>query len=358
MRIGILTYHRADNFGAVLQAFALVHYLRGEGHDAEIIDYRCKSIESCYDIFSPRILLSRRNVWKSLKQYFCRFENIQDRQQRHLKFQQFRSQYLPMSNSVTTLERPLEYDVIITGSDQVWNFHLNKGSERVYLLDFPCSPKTKRIAYAASSDRNGLNRVNQDVLRAALARFDRISVRESFLSKALSPLVEKDIKVCLDPTFLLNKDTLKDLIKPIRDDKYILVFHMTPIIDFLPLIHKVAESKNAGVIEVFGGFQSHSNQNLLCNWGPLELLSLIANAESVFTTSFHGLSLSLILQKDVWVIDRGDNLRQKNLLALAGIGNRMIKSPEDYKNVSIDYKQLQRNMEPAIEESKRFLQLG
>ena len=68
--------------------------------------------------------------------------------------------------------------------------------------------------------------------------------------------------------------------------------------------------------------------------------------------------MSLILQKDVWVIDRGDNLRQKNLLALAGIGNRMIKSPEDYKNVSIDYKQLQRNMEPAIEESKRFLQLG
>ena len=90
----------------------------------------------------------------------------------------------------------------------------------------------------------------------------------------------------------------------------------------------------------------------------MELLSLIANAESVFTTSFHGLSLSLILQKDVWVIDRGDNLRQKNLLALAGISNRMIKSPEDYKNVSIDYKQLQRNMEPAIEESKRFLQLG
>ena len=68
MRIGILTYHRADNFGAVFQAFALVHYLRGEGHDAEIIDYRCKRVESCYDIFSPRIPLSGRKVWKSLKQ--------------------------------------------------------------------------------------------------------------------------------------------------------------------------------------------------------------------------------------------------------------------------------------------------
>lgn len=357
MKIGILTYHRADNFGAVLQAFALVQYLREEGHEAEIIDYRCKSIEMHYDIYCPRILLSRRNVLVSLKQYICRFENIRDRRQRHLKFEQFRRQYLTMSKPLNRIERPLDYDVIITGSDQVWNFHLNKGSEDVYLLKFPFFSKTLRIAYAASSDCNGLSRISKEALQDALTQFDRISVRESFLRGLLSPLVNMGIEECLDPTFLLKKNTLKKLIRPVRKKKYILVFHMTPVLDFLPFIRNVAESRMAEVIEVFGGFPCHSTRNQLCDWGPLELLSLIANADSVFTTSFHGLSISLIMQKDVWVIDRGDNLRQKNLLLLAGIGNRLLKSPEDYRNESIDYEKVQRNIEPAIEQSRRFLRI-
>lgn len=45
MKIGILTFHRAHNYGAVLQAYALVTYLKNIGHDAEIVDYRPESIE-------------------------------------------------------------------------------------------------------------------------------------------------------------------------------------------------------------------------------------------------------------------------------------------------------------------------
>ena len=68
MKIGILTFHRAENFGATLQAYALQTYLSQLGNDVEIIDYRCTSIERNYDILNPRVLWSRKNVFFSLNE--------------------------------------------------------------------------------------------------------------------------------------------------------------------------------------------------------------------------------------------------------------------------------------------------
>ena len=76
MKVGIVTFHRAENFGATLQAYALQTYLTHMGCDAEIIDYRCSSIERNYDILNPRILWSRKNALISLKIYLKRFLNI------------------------------------------------------------------------------------------------------------------------------------------------------------------------------------------------------------------------------------------------------------------------------------------
>lgn len=355
MRIGILTYHRADNFGAVLQAFALMQYLWQKGHEVEIIDYRCKTLESQYDVFNPRILLSRKNVLFSFIQYIKRFKNIRDRREKNAKFEAFRRRYLAMSRSFFSVREPLNYDVIITGSDQVWNFHLNSGSEKIYLLDFPCHPQTLRVAYAASSDCNGLNRIGQGALVKALGQMDKISVRESFLKEALAPLTDKQILECLDPTFLLPQSIIQKMVARVKKEPYILVFHMTPVTHFVPFIESIAKEKHAEVVEVFGGFQVQSSLNKLCNWGPIELLSLIAFAEKVFTTSFHGLSLSLIMHKDVWVINKGDNLRQRNLLTLVGLENRLLNIPEDYHEDMIDYGKVERNLMPALEQSKKFL---
>lgn len=357
MKVGIITYHRADNFGAVLQSFALMQYLHQEGHDVEIIDYRCKYLEARYDIYNPRILFFRKNFLISLKEYLGRFANIGDRRERHAKFELFRKQHLVMSRPLTLVQFPLEYDVIVTGSDQVWNFHLNKGSESVYLLDFTCRPDTLRVAYAASSDCNGLNRIDRDVITKALDRFDRISVREDFLRKELAALTSKKIEMCLDPTFFLTQNMIEKMIIKVRPEKYILVFHMTPLEDFIPFIQKIARENQAEVVEVYGGFQVCSNKNQLCNWGPQELLSLIAHAEKIFTTSFHGLSLSLIMQKEVWVINKGDNLRQQNLLSLAGLQCRLLNTPEDYNEDAIDYDKVSGNIMPVLEQSKSFLNL-
>lgn len=357
MKIGILTYHRADNFGAVLQAYALSTYLHQEGCDTEIIDYRCMKIEAQYHIFSPLILLTRKNVFISAREYFNRFKNMKDRMRRRRKFAEFRDKYLPLSESIHHIKRPLAFDVIITGSDQVWNFHMNKGSESIYLLDFPMCPQTKRVAYAASSEQNGMIRIGDEYLRLCLENFDKISVRETFIKEKLQKLVAENIEICLDPIFLLAKEHYEKIaVKPVLS-KYILVYHMTYAPEVLPLAHKVAKEIDAEVVELFANFKTHDDAHHVTVWSPTDLIGYIANADKIFTTSFHGLALSLILNKDVWVINKGDNLRQRNLLRQAGLPNRLLQCANDYSNENIDYNRVKEKLQPLISKSKEFLSI-
>lgn len=355
MKIGILTFHRADNFGALLQAYALTSYLRGKGYDVEIIDFRCKKIEAQYHVFCPQILLTRKNVFVSMREYVERYKNVRDRMVRRRKIKQFREEYLPMSASFHSISQPLQYDIIIAGSDQVWNFHLNKGSEKYYLLDFPVLPNTRRVAYAASSEQNGMANMEKTYLAHCLERFDKISVRESFIKDDFQKLVRKKVEICLDPTFLLSKEQYEHLAVMPKRPKYVLVYYMTYAPEVLPLARKIAKEKNAELVELFGSFIKRSDAYHITDWSPVEVLGYIAGSEKVFTSSFHGLALSLILRKDVWVVNKGSNLRQKNLLKLTGLSHRLLSDVQDYNEIPIDYKKVETHLRPAIDSSKEFL---
>ena len=52
MKVGILTFHRAHNFGAMLQCYALQEYLTKKGLNVEVIDYRQPYIETLYSKYS------------------------------------------------------------------------------------------------------------------------------------------------------------------------------------------------------------------------------------------------------------------------------------------------------------------
>lgn len=359
MKIGILTYHQADNFGAVIQSYALSQYLNSQGFYAEIINYDCKAIKVHYQIFSPAILWSRRNVFYSLEEYLSRFTDIQNRIIRRRKFKMFRNKYLRLSPLFRKIKEPLDYDVIVVGSDQVWNFFLNKGDEKIYLLGFPCYPNTKKIAYAASSEENGLNRIDVATLETYLSKFDKISVREVFLKDKLSIHVKQNIEVCLDPVFLLEKSDYLNIAQYNYSSKYILIYHMSPISEILPEVENIAKLYSCEILEIYGGFGKgrKRKENVILDWGPEEVLGLIANAFMIFTTSFHGLAMSLIMEKNVWVINKGNNLRQKNLLDWLGLNERLLETMENFKFEEIDYQKVHVNLEPIIHKSKSFLKI-
>ena len=356
MKIGILTYHRAENFGAAMQAYALQHYLNVEGYDAEIIDFRCKTVEMQYDIYNPRIVFSRKNVILSLSQYLSRFNTIHARLTRKRKFKEFQK-LLKKSKTVYRKQDIAEYDALLVGSDQVWNFYINRNDENVYLLDFPVAEGCSKYAYAASSERNGFLPISKAELCRCLNGFNRISVREGFIKEMIEGITDKDVVEVLDPSFLLEKDDYLKLSAPIKAKDYVLVYQMTYSSEMLSIAKEMAEKNNLQLIELYGGYNDIDDDTHISSWGPKEVLSYIANATMVFTTSFHGLVFSLIFEKDVWVFDKGNNYRQKNLLNKAGLSQRLMSSVTECTSAHIDYELVNNRLKVFKQQSKVFLRL-
>ena len=146
MKIGILTFHWATNYGAILQSYALQTYLIKCGHEVVIIDYKPKKYDlSLYKIFTSRHLLNLRESIKNLE--------------KEKELAKFRSQHLRLTKRYSSLEElktnPPQCDIYISGSDQVLNPSFTQYGEgrkspaSSYYLDFGDS-SVKRIGYAVS----------------------------------------------------------------------------------------------------------------------------------------------------------------------------------------------------------------
>lgn len=319
MKIGILTFHRAENFGAVLQCYSLQEYLAKKGHDVEIIDYRPQSIEKGYSYIN----IKYKNLVQFIKDFLLNIIPIKYKIRKKKRYDKFRQSYFRLSSVARTYENiPKKYDMIICGSDQVWNLRLTSGIDNGYFLNF--STKARKIAFSCSSEFKDYSRYDsvKTQLYDILLSFSRISVREKSLSIYLSEHLKIKSSVTCDPTFLQNRLFYEKLLgKPKKTlDKYVLVYNLVETSKSIEFAKLYARKNNLSVVVVHAGFRGKYHGDLdVFDAGPLELLNYIRNASYVVTTSFHGLALSLILNKQVCVIDKGPNIRQKNLLEDLGL---------------------------------------
>lgn len=359
MKIGILTFHRAENFGAVLQCFALQHYLESLGAEVLIVDYRCQSIERAYEIWNPRILLERFNIYYTMTSYLSRFKNFQDRRRRKRLFRDFRNIYLHQSSPYDAILAPLNVDALIVGSDQVWNTVITKGYDPIYFLDFPVLSGTRRYSYAASSELVSYNQMQKDKSRiaSALSTFDAISVREKQLAERLQPMLKFPIDTVCDPTFLLDAASYKQLAKKPDLQGYVLVYHMMETSEGVRLAEKLAVKENRTIVEIHANYGNHKDRcRHKYDLGPLEMLGYILNADTVITNSFHGLAFSLLFGKKVWVVcENGYNARLEGLLKTADIKGCLISSADEAEGRNIDYSSALSHMSTYIEHSRNFL---
>lgn len=358
-KVGILTFHRAENFGAVLQAFALQTFLQRRGCDVRIIDYRNSAVEMMYHIFNPAVLLSRKNIVKSLALYLSRLRNVSVRRACKEKFSRFRSENFRLTPQCHDIaEVAGDFDSIIAGSDQIWNLHLTGGLDRNYFLDYKKRPGARKIAYAASSevDPKNLMSSRKDVLSRLLDDFDAISVREEFLREEISQYTGNAVSICADPTFLLDEIEYGQIARRPAEKNYILIYHMTPIPEAGTLAEKLMGADTGPVIEIHAGCAGNrDDERHKYSLGPLEILGYIMYADAVITTSFHGLALALICRKNVWVVNRGSNLRQRNLLHALGLDGRMLNSVDEFEDSEIDYGTVSGKLSELTRSSVMFL---
>lgn len=319
MKIGIITMHKVLNFGSALQAYALLHKIEELGYDCEIIDY----------LFPPR-RKKKRTMALFIKGLFSDFRSLImgfPQKKKSRRFREFYEAYYKLSpiayNAETISTDPPDYDVYMTGSDQVWNpRHIREDSN--FLLSFVPKGKPK-ISYASSFATSIIPEDKKNLYGRCLNDYQRISVREPSGVQLVKTLSGKDADVCCDPVFLLDEEQWNDIAtkgQMIIDEKYILVYALYYMFDPYPELFRIIDyvQKTLGYkVYYLNGRKEdvfRPNSKILKAEGPVEFVQLIKNAEMVITSSFHGVAFSLIYDKPLMAIVRENDKTDSRISSL------------------------------------------
>lgn len=355
MKTAIMTFHRALNYGALLQAFALEKVLEDSGVNAEIIDYRCPHMECIYRPFDTRHC---RGISAKLKKCISSLWLIKKRRE----FNKFTDEYLDLS-SVCRNKRDLkkcvsEYSRVITGSDQVFNPDA-AGGDLSYFLDFV--PKgIKKIAYGASLGYGTFPEKYREECIGLLQSFDALSLREKSACTEVEKLTGMPVCNVLDPTLLLSREEWLDTgKKPGKlPDKYILVYMMEGCRYVIEKARAMANSKGYGLVLINPTLKQRKDCSDFVMYGaasPREFVGMFAEAEAVVTNSFHGVIFSLIFGKEFYAeaSNTEKSARIKDLLALFDLSDRLLPYSESKK---IDWKKINEILKAEREKSVLWLE--
>ena len=271
MKVGILTFHAADSYGAVLQARALVEVLRTLGHDACVIDYAPEYLTRPYRLW-------RKDWWKHPVGTAKNLANSFVVARRRCGFQAFREgmHLAPFP--------PEGFDAVVFGSDQVWNQQLN-GGEPLWFAQDPIFDHTRNIAYAVSTGSVPLPE------GVDFSRFHRLGVREPQLQAELAARGFASTLV-LDPVLLAGKDVLDALASPcpVRG-RYVVAYE---VIDN-PQVMQMASRFGLPVVRIASNPRYGGRKKYV----PGEFISLIRGAEHVVASSFHAVAVAKLYGVDV-----------------------------------------------------------
>ena len=332
MKIGILTFHSAVNYGAVLQCWALAEKLKSMGFEVFIINYVSSFIKEKYSPFSWTFLSEKSLMGKVqyLMLHFFKRGKIIARNEKFSTFINACFRYV----SLDLIDEKM--DIVLVGSDQVWNTELTGGYDKHYFLDFPIKSQIKRISFAASSElvhfQRTINGNNKAIM--ALSKFHALSVREEALKNELLSKGLKDVVVVSDPTLLLDIEHYEKVVaEKIVDEKDLFVFQVVNSPLTMKVAQKMAKSKNLKLVYLNASYRLfQKDKNVSIPIGPSEFLSLIKYSDFIITTSFHGTAFSIIYRKQFVTIRTAHMNRQENLLYMLGLSNRIIS---DISEVSI-----------------------
>lgn len=333
MKIGILTFHRAHNYGAMLQAYALSQTIKELGHDAEFVDYRQPKVDEAYRLFSfvPYRHSAPVNM---LKTFISRILTFVRRSKRYGNFRKFGKRYLPQSETyVPHTKFSTKYDVLVFGSDQIWTTRFLKNFDPILWgdIDVRCG---KKITYAPSMEMASLTKEQQAFCKKHLDNYEFISVREDLMKDMLSPLTKKDIEVVIDPVFLRDKTEYERLASGSKlklPDHYILVYSIgNATAELKSIVNKVSAELKLPVYFLCSEVGMKSSPNRLDTAGPVDFLKAFSGADFVITTTFHGTAFSVLFEKPFYSLRRsGLSGRAESLLSKLGLEKNLISNSEE-----------------------------
>lgn len=330
-KVGILTFHRADNYGAVLQCYALQEIIKSLGHNVEIINYKQPYIEKLYNPTSTK------EIYRVLKKprwyYGFFFKILPARYKRYIKYKLFRRQYITTGKAFKDSKHIPRYDTIVIGSDQVWGLHCTNGIDEIFFGEFQHN-ESKVIGYGISGNIQSLKEIGDERLKRYCKNFSMISFREESFQSYIEENIGIKGNLVLDPTLLLDKNKWDKLASGKTKKKdYILTYILQEGKNFSILdesLHHFAKRENCELINIFDVADS-----------PAEFLSWIRDAKYIITTSFHATVFSIIFERQFYALktNNGHDARYINLLNKLNLYNNAIELEElqNIKPTAINY---------------------
>lgn len=328
-KVGILTFHDVRNYGASLQAYALQKKLQEIFLDVEIINYHNAEIQKRLKLWN----FQKTDIKTFLHTVFGAVFYINKKH----AFDTFNCAVFRLSPkfSKEDLQRKTTaYNILVTGSDQVWCARLTN-HDPSYFLDFAGENQIK-IAYAPSFGDDPITDLS---LTKYLNQFDLLTVREEIASEALKKNLAKDYTVVCDPTLLLEAEEWDSIAsKRFCREPYVFLFMIHESKALMEQAERFSREKGLRLI-------SNKSFPFFRHLSPMDFLSWVKYADYVFTDSFHGTVFSLIFQKQFachcFTITGKKKLRLLRLLDMVKLPQRTIDNPDFKIEEHIPWEEIQ-----------------
>lgn len=343
-KVAAITFHRAHNYGSVLQAYALKQVVeslyreKGESVDYSVIDFYSQVQEDLYRVYRPM------NSAKALVKNAIALPYGKELKIKHHKFMEFAAKDLNLTKRYRTLEElqaaPPEADVYLSGSDQIWNVRAQDFSPAYYFSFLP--DHAKRVSYAASFGPLAINweKYDADSCKEALAKYSAVSVREQGSVDNLSAISDVECQIHVDPTMLLKMADWRKIQSDAnyRDGQYILLYCLEPTRDQLRMADAISKKLGLPIVVL-----RYNNKNDMFNHfvkrydaGPEDFLAYMDHAALVLSSSFHGTAFSLIYHKPFYCFYGMKDNRISGILQETGMTERSLECLADISRVSLE----------------------
>lgn len=353
MTTGVITFHKAINYGAVLQTYALQKFICDKGIQCEVIDYDCEAFK---DNYKPFKIYNKnlKGLVSALVQYPYKKRKIK-------KFNDFRKNHINISSTVYTrgnIENSNNiYDKFIVGSDQVWNYNLTDFDE-TYFLDF-VKDSEKKNSYAASIGHDVLSDEIKNKYKNLLQNYKNISVREYSGCNLISKLTNREVTKVLDPVFLLDKNKWSSIVCNPSDEKYIFVYLLNDY-SLIPFVERLSKITGYKVICLQNSIKKRMKADYVLDAGVNEFIGLINKSSYIVTDSFHGVAFSIIFNKNFWAKlnnkGKGKNSRITTLLDDVNLSHRILENQSDKELLqNIDYNVPNSKLKNEIDKSIKYI---
>ena len=325
----IITYYKAPNYGAFLQAYALQQFLKTVNVKSEILVHSANNstlITKVLDKFEDKEVIKYRNKIQSV---------IDDAQK-----------YLCVASG-----KKGTYDIAIIGSDEVWNV---KNMTALHLPIFfrPYKQAKKTISYAACAGKCEVKHLRIFPYTVGLKKLNAVSVRDESTEKMIYKFGVQHVMRTVDPTFLYKFD--EEIPNRQIAYDYALVYTYGLSQTEISYIRSYAAKYNLKIIAT-GCKCDWADENPLPS--PFEWLSLIKYSEVVITSTFHGSVFSIIFNKQFITISNQSN-KVKSLLNEMDLTSRLITNDYSYEKIlnrKIDYSHINQIKKTRIEKSIEFI---